>query len=91
MLDDELLHDEKKVDNVYSVATVVYSNMWWSKQADKSLPVWIYVVSVCVGLFLLLIVVVAFWKVMGTTSLSLCVSFAGSFYFKFFLFKIFFL
>ncbi len=60
MLSPEV-HDDDQSDNAHSVVTLAYSNV--VVQAEKKLPVWIYISSVLVGLVLLLLFTVAFWMV----------------------------
>ena len=55
------VHDDDQSDNSHSVVTLAYSNV--VVQAEKKLPIWVYISSVLIGLGLLLLCTVAFWMV----------------------------
>jgi hypothetical protein len=52
---------DNKNDNEMSVSTVAYSNI--VVEVEKKLPLWVYIVSVFIGLILLLLSIFAFWAV----------------------------
>ena len=55
------IHDERQSDNEISVATLAYSNI--VVIVEKETPLWIYLLSVLVGLALFLLSVLGFWMV----------------------------
>jgi hypothetical protein len=55
------IHDDRVSDNENSVATVAYSRI--SAKIEKQIPLWIYLMSVFLGLFILLLCVIGFYMV----------------------------
>ena len=55
------VHDDKPNDNENSVSTIAYSNI--IVKVEKKLPLWIYLLSVLIGLVLLLLFTIGFWTV----------------------------
>ena len=55
------IHDENLADNENTVATIAYSNI--PAQMEIKLPMRVYVISVIIGLLLLLLSTIGFWKV----------------------------
>jgi hypothetical protein len=55
------IHDDNPNDNENSVITLAYSNM--SGKLDQKLSVWIYLLSVLIGLALLILCTIGFWMV----------------------------
>jgi hypothetical protein len=55
------VHDDKTSDNENSVSTIAYSNI--AVKVEKTLSLWIIILSVFIGLVLLVLLIVAFWAV----------------------------
>ena len=55
------VHDDKTSDNENSVSTIAYSNI--AVKVEKTLSLWVIVLSVFIGLVLLVLLIVAFWAV----------------------------
>ena len=55
------VHDEDLSDNINSLATIAYSNI--PTQLDTKLSIWIYFISVLIGLLLLILSLIGFWMV----------------------------
>ena len=60
ILSNDIL-DDKPSDNENSVATVAYSNV--RLKSEKVLSMWVYILSVLVGLILLLLCTIGFWMI----------------------------
>ncbi|CAF1133138.1 unnamed protein product, partial [Brachionus calyciflorus] len=55
----EDIHDDRPKDNENSVATIAYSRI--TIKLEKKLPIWIYLISVLIGLVLLIISTIGFY------------------------------
>lgn len=60
ILNDDI-HDDKPFDNEHSVTTVAYSQV--VVKLDKAAPLWLYGLSVLIGLIILIICIIGFWMV----------------------------
>jgi uncharacterized alpha/beta hydrolase family protein len=60
ILSDDIL-DENQSDNENSVTTLAYSNVRF--KSEKVLSMWVYILSVMIGLVLLLIFTIVFWMI----------------------------
>jgi hypothetical protein len=60
ILSDDIL-DDKPSDNENSVTTLAYSNVRF--KSEKVLSMWVYVLSVMIGLVLLIICTIGFWMI----------------------------
>lgn len=60
ILNDDIL-DDKPADNENSVTTLAYSNV--RLKSEKVISMWIYILSVLIGLILLLICLIGFWMI----------------------------
>ena len=55
------IHDDNQQDNENSVVTLAYSNITF--KSEPTLPIWLFITSVLIGLGVLILLIIACWKV----------------------------
>lgn len=60
ILSDDI-HDDRPLDNANSVATIAYSKI--VVKQEEAIPIWLYILSVVIGLAILFVCIIGFWMV----------------------------